>query len=128
MLNTNQITVLYSNRETHFYNTMTTNFINKIGILRGLLLSTVLVSIVFSFFSDGRVAYSGWEMVPTLLVPAITPIVFFVLAFDVMMSSILFADNVNEVRSRFKFILIVEISFLIILFSSWLPYFLSIGS
>lgn len=107
---------------------MTATLIKRIGILRSSLMATVLASISFSFFSGGQVAYSGWAMVPTLLVPALTPIIFFVLAFDVMMSSILFADNVDEERSRFKFILIIEVFLLIALFISWLPYFLSIGS
>lgn len=106
---------------------MTIEFINKIGILRSALMSIVLVCIIFSFFSSGQVAYSGWAMIPTLLIPALTPIVFFGLAFDVMMSSILFADNVDEKRSRFKLILILEIILLITLFVSWMPYFLSIG-
>ena len=107
---------------------MAIEFINKIGILRSALMSIVLVCIIFSFFSSGQVAYSGWAMIPTLLIPALTPIVFFGLAFDVMMSSILFADNVDEKRSRFKLILILEIILLITLFVSWMPYFLSIGS
>jgi len=107
---------------------MITFLSEKIGILRSGLIATVLVCIVFSFFSGGQVSYSGWAFVTTLLIPALTPIVFFGLAFDVMMSSILFIDNVDEVRSRFKLILSIEVILLSTLLIVWLPYFLSIGS
>ena len=107
---------------------MVLDLVKKIGILRFTLMSLVVTCIIFSFFSAGQVAYSGWAMVPTLLVPALTPIVFFGLAFDVMMSSILFSDNTEEKRSRFKFILLIEILLLVSLTIAWLPYFLSVGS
>ncbi len=115
--------------KTHYYQPiMISGLLKKFGPLRIALLGTALVSTGFSFFSQGQVAYTGWPMVPTLIVPALTPIVFFVLAFDVMMSSILFADSVEAARSRYKTILLTEIVLAIILFGSWLPYFLSIGT
>jgi len=119
---------LFPGKTDYYQPIMISGLVKIFGPLRTALLATVLTSIGFSFFSQGQVAYSGWPMVPTLIVPALTPIIFFVLAFDVMMSSILFADSTEAARSRYKTILLTEIVFAIVLLSSWLPYFLSIGS
>ncbi len=119
---------LFPGKTDYYQPIMISALVKKFGPLRTALVGTVLTSVIFSFFSHGQVTYSGWPMVPTLIVPALTPIVFFVLAFDVMMSSILFADSIDAARSRYKTILLTEIALLITLFGSWLPYFLSIGS
>jgi len=67
-------------------------------------------------------------MVPTLIVPAIAPILFFVLGFDLMMSSILAADKKDDEKAKFYFIIKLEAILLVTMFLFWLPYYMSIGS
>jgi hypothetical protein len=70
-------------------------------------------------------ALSGWEMIPTLVVPAMTPLVFMVLMFDYMMCRIRMSDEAE--RKKFRTISYVELASALLLLIIWLPYFLAIG-
>ncbi|GMR21276.1 MAG: hypothetical protein BMS9Abin36_1876 [Gammaproteobacteria bacterium] len=107
---------------------MIQSFFNRIGPLRGILLFSVALFVVLSQITGDPISYSGWQILPTLIVPAIAPILFFVLGFDLMMSSILAADRTDDEKARFHFIVKLEAILLLTMLLSWLPYFLSIGS
>lgn len=99
----------------------------KIGALRMILALVAVTAMVFSFFTGDPVK-EGWAMVPTLIVPAIIPILFFVLLLDVLMSAVFMIDAVAEERSRFRFIILIDMISVILIVALWLPYFRSLGS
>ncbi len=70
-------------------------------------------------------ARSGVEMIPTLIAPALTPLVFMLLLFDLMMSRIRMTEN--HVREKFRHISYIEFAVALLLFLIWLPFFLAIG-
>jgi hypothetical protein len=70
-------------------------------------------------------ARSGWEIIPTLVTPAMTPLIFMVLMFDFMMCRIRMSDE--NVRDKFRRIGNIELATALLLLILWLPYFLAIG-
>ena len=107
---------------------MVTTLIKRIGVLRFLLVTLVAIFILASRFTGEQAAYSGWEMIPTLIVPAVAPIVFFVLLLDMMMAGVFMVDKQGDERKRFKFIVNLDLLLTIGMLVSWVPYFISIAS
>jgi len=95
----------------------------KLGVLRLLLVLIVLWFVVSAPFAGTEIVYSGWSMVPTLLVPVLVPIVFFVLPMDITMSRVFMSDAEGDVRNRYKLVIIMDIALFVVLLVAWLPYF-----
>lgn len=103
------------------------SFIKRVGLLRAILAAVAISVMVFSFFTGDQVRH-GWAMVPTLIVPAIVPIVFFVLLLDILMSGVFMVDKTGAERNRFKFIALMDVVFVVSIVALWFPYFRSIGN
>lgn len=99
--------------------------LRQLGALRFLL---ILAAIFIAALSPepGTVATrSGWEMIPTLVAPAMAPLVFMVLLFDFMMCRIRMNDGQDY--KKFQMISYVELVAAILFLLIWLPFFLAIG-
>ena len=101
------------------------NLIKDLGVLRLILISAALLLALFSTEPGTAAARSGWEMLPTLVLPALTPLVFMVLLFDFMMCRIRMSEE--AVRSKFANISYIEIAVALFLLLMWLPFFLAVG-
>jgi len=99
--------------------------IKDLGILRLILLAAAILLGLFATEPGTAAARSGWEMIPTLIAPAMTPLVFMVLLFDIMMCRIRMSDG--ETRKKFATISYIEIATALFLMLMWLPFFLTIG-
>lgn len=102
-------------------------YLNQFGALRLALLACVLALTILVPTPGIEAARSGWEMLPTLIAPAMTPLVFMLLMFDIMMCRIRMAETNETVRKKFRFISYVELAAALLLFAIWLPFFLAIG-
>lgn len=101
------------------------NLFKDLGVLRIILIATALI-IAFASPEPGiDAARSGWQMLPTLVIPALTPLVFMVLLFDFMMCRIRMSDA--AVREKFSTIGYIEVAAALFLLIMWLPFFLAIG-
>lgn len=98
-------------------------FASELGILRMALLA--LAGILALSATDPGVPLSlhGWTVIRTLVLPAAAPLVFFVLLFDILMSSVRLADALPEARARWRRVLVAEVVFVLWLLASWLPFF-----
>lgn len=94
--------------------------VSKLGVLRTLLAMVILWFVVSAPFA-GEIDYSGWSIVPTLLVPVLVPIVFFVLPMDIIMSRVIMSEG--EARARLKAVIITDVVLLVVLLLVWAPYF-----
>ena len=103
------------------------NILKNLGVLRILLLASVATLIILVPTPGIESARSGWEMVSTLIAPAMTPLVFMLLLFDFMMCRIRMSDNDENIRSKFRFIGYIELAAALLLLIVWLPFFLAIG-
>ena len=98
-----------------------------IGVLRILLTLLVIIMVAFRPFAGGEISYSGWNVLPTLVVPAVVPIVFAVVLLDSLMSLVFMVDTIGAKRKRFKVILMMHIVSVALLLMAWVSYFMSIG-
>lgn len=103
-------------------------YAREAGVLRILLAILTVAIVVSAPFAGDHAITEGWAMVPTVIVPATVPIVFFVLWLDVLMAAVFRADAVEDEirRERFGTIVKADIVLVSVLTLSWLPYFYSV--
>jgi len=97
--------------------------VEKLGALRGMLLSVLALLTVLAPFALETTGYEGWALVSTVIVPALVPIFFFVTLLDVLMSAIYRSSSDDDLRDKYQLVIKVEVVFLIIMISAWMPLF-----
>lgn len=65
---------------------------------------------------------AGWDMLPTLIAPALTPLFFMVLLLDAIMGAVWLASYPGE-RRRYQFVIGVSLGMALLLVLWWWPYF-----
>jgi len=98
-------------------------YIQELRLLRVAMICFTLALAILSRFAGDEVYYSGWKIIPTLIAPALAPILFFVIWLDVLMSWVFSIDAENVEKSRFGRIVVTDIVLVIILTASWFGYF-----
>jgi hypothetical protein len=98
--------------------------ITRVGPLR-LMLQVLAVIFVFLALAVGEtVHYNGWKMLPTLIVPALIPIIFFGMLLELLMSTVFLIDAEEpEKKSRFKLIVKTDLLIVAGLILFWIPVF-----
>ncbi len=94
-----------------------------LGVLRLLLCLGVVFVTVLAPLAGDDVFYSGWQMVPTLIAPAVVPIFFFIILLDTMMCLVYRLDNTGNERRRLIWIVRIELALLVVMILAWLPAF-----
>ena len=94
-----------------------------LGVLRLLLCLGVVFVTVLAPLAGDDVFYSGWQMVPTLIAPAVVPIFFFIILLDTMMCLVYRLDNTGNERRRLIWIVRIELALLVVMTLAWLPAF-----
>ena len=94
-----------------------------LGVLRLLLCLGVVFVTVLAPLAGDDVFYSGWQMVPTLVAPAVMPIFFFIILLDTMMCLVYRLDNTGNERRRLIWIVRIELALLVVMILAWLPAF-----
>jgi len=102
---------------------MLCRLVARIGVLRALLASLTIFLIAMAPFAGGQTQLSGWAMIPTLIVPAVVPMLLFVFPLDMTMSGIYLSSKAVDQRPRYKFIIIMDSMLLATLILAWLPFF-----
>ncbi|MEM7400410.1 MAG: hypothetical protein AAF304_00510 [Pseudomonadota bacterium] len=100
--------------------------IKDLGALRISLFVLAAMAVILRPSPGAYAARSGIEVIPTLVAPAMTPLIFMVLMFDFMMCRIRMSDE--QQRSKFRRISYIELTVALLLFLIWLPYFVAIGN
>ncbi len=95
----------------------------ELGVLRLALLAMAGVLALSATGPGVPLNLHGWALVRTLVLPAAAPLVFFVLLFDILMSSVRLADALPSAQARWRRVLLVEAVFALGLLASWLPFF-----
>ncbi|MGU9956395.1 MAG: hypothetical protein ACNYPI_01740 [Arenicellales bacterium WSBS_2016_MAG_OTU3] len=98
-------------------------FIEKVGWLRfGLTLLTLFL-ILMAPMSLGETMMSGWGMVPTMIAPALAPMLLFVYPLDMTMSAIYRSGADQIQQARHSFIIKLDLILMVVLVIVWLPFF-----
>ena len=98
-------------------------FAAELGVLRVALLAMAGILALIATDPGVPLSLHGWDLIRTLVLPAAAPLVFFVLLFDILMSSVRFADAQPAARARWQRVLLTEVIFVLWLLASWLPFF-----
>ncbi len=104
------------------------NFLNELGALRVMLLTTTLLSLSAIPFTDTDVRMEGWGLLPDVLVPVVSFILIFVILLDMLMSRVFMIEADEAKRQKFKKIFILELLQVISLLVLWAPYFFAVLS
>lgn len=94
-----------------------------IGPLRLALLAIALILIVLVPAPATKAVFVGWEVIPTVVVPVLSPIVFLVLLLDALMAGVFLNDADLLGRRRLYTALIIDGAAAALLLARWLPYY-----
>ena len=100
--------------------------LTRLGTLRTMLVLTALALLFIAPAPGTRPDYHGWGIIPTLIVPTLTPIVFMVLLLDAMMNAVFMVDKRGAERARHKSIVFLQLLLTATLMAVWYPYFRAI--
>ena len=99
------------------------NLIERFGWLR-LGLATLTVTILFTVPPPRAETVLAWpDIVPTLIAPAIAPLVLMVLALDLLMARVMASGADAFVRQRFRRITWLNLILIALLVARWAPFF-----
>ena len=98
-------------------------FLVGLGPLRVMLSAAAITMIVLRPAPGAEAMFEGWAVFPTLLFPALSPIVFMVLMLDALMSSVYMSVKQGAERRRLQRARLTNLVVAGALFVFWLPYF-----
>ena len=102
---------------------MVLRFMRFIGPLRTMLYLLILALAVMSVFSMGGTEKSGLMMMPTLIAPAIVPMLFFVLPLDMTMCWIMMSGKSKAKRQRYRHLIQLNCLAFLLLLGAWFPFY-----
>ena len=100
-----------------------TNFLTQLGLMRLVMACMALALIIFVPAPGTPPVYQGVGLIPTVLVPVLTPILFMVLMLDVLMASVFMIDKRGVERARYRMIQLLNLALAVALVLFWVPYF-----
>jgi len=98
-------------------------FIRFAGPLRAMLYAGIVLLMVAAAFSLGGTQKSGIMMFPTLIVPAVVPMIFFVMPLDMTMCAIMMSGKDDAARYRYHRLLLWDLASMGGLVGAWWPFY-----
>ena len=102
---------------------MVGRLVRFVGPLRAMLYAGILLMIVSAAFSLGGMEKSGIMIFPTLIIPAMVPMMFFVLPLDMTMCAIMMSGKDDAARRRYRKLILSDLVIMAALFAAWWPFF-----
>ncbi|UCE88553.1 MAG: hypothetical protein JSW10_09420 [Pseudomonadota bacterium] len=99
--------------------------LRQLGPLRVFMALVAALLVLFAPGSGDVEVYEGFGMVRTVLIPALTPIVFMLLMLDALMSRVMMGERGEGDRRRYRNIIRFNLVVGMLLLVSWLPFFLA---
>ena len=105
-----------------------TLLLQQLGALRVALIAGAIVDMLAAPAPGTPVVYAGVQLVTTLIVPVLAPILLQVLLLDALMGRVLMSSHTGAERARYRRIMIVNLVIVFALVLRWTPYFLALGN
>jgi hypothetical protein len=105
----------------------TNNLFQQMGALRVALVAGAIVDMLAAPSPGTPVIYAGADLVTTLIVPVLAPILLQVLLLDALMGRVLMSSHTGAERARYRRIVTVNLVIVFLLVLRWTPYFLALG-
>lgn len=94
--------------------------------LRVMLAIAAIMLIIFAAPADTKSGTEGLAILTTLVLPAITPLLFLVLLLDALMNRVWSIDAKGSDFNKYRNIMRVDLLLSTLIFVFWLPFFISI--
>ena len=97
--------------------------------MKPLRVALAIIAIVIALFATKagtKANYEGIQVLLTLILPALTPLVFLVLLLDALMNRVWLIDATGDDISKFRTIMRIDLLLSAIIFVRWIPYFIEI--
>lgn len=107
---------------------MIKQFLIQIRPMRVVLVSLALLTLVFKAPTSMEVTYEGWDFIFTVILPVMAPLFFMVLLLDTLIATIWFTQTKDAERSRYRLIIIVNLTTVALLVLVWVPFFMEVLS
>ncbi|MGW8227823.1 MAG: hypothetical protein ACWGOW_02930 [Gammaproteobacteria bacterium] len=102
-------------------------FLGQLRPLRAALILVAIITILAKPQAGAEIAYSGWEMVSTLLMPVFAPLIFMLLMLDALMSRVWMSEAEGDERNRLRLVMRVDLVVGLLLLVYWIPFFIALG-
>jgi hypothetical protein len=103
------------------------NFVKQLKPMRILLITCALLTIVFRPEPGTAAIYEGVELIKTVIVPVMAPIMFMLLLLDSLMSTIWFTQTEADEKKRYRNNIIINLSVVGLLLYFWIPFVAALG-
>ena len=103
------------------------NFIHSIGLLRAMLYIAALVVIILLPTTGVQIDVEWPAVLTTVVVPALAPIIFMVILFDLVMSRVVSKGSNGEHPALLPSVFWIGLGLALIILLRWLPYLLSLS-
>ena len=100
--------------------------LNQMKPLRVMLSIAAILLCVFAAPADTQAQYEGIHVITTLILPALTPLIFLVLLLDALMNKVWKVDAVGSDIIKYRNIMRVDLLLATLIFIFWIPYFIAI--
>ena len=100
---------------------MVSNFIERLGVLRTLMVVLLIVLIAMAPFTGGDAGSSDWVVLPSLIAPAFVPILVLVVLFDLVMTRVIMSED--ERQERYGTVFWTYIALLFVVMIAWGPFY-----
>ncbi len=97
-------------------------FVRGLGMLRWLLIAGAVAMILAAPEAGTQAVRHGWAVIPTLVLPAVAPILFMVLLLDALMSSVFAFDRRGAERARYRRMALLQLALALALVVAWYPF------
>ena len=102
-------------------------FIRHAGPIRNILYVLALITIIFKPNNSTELTLEGIQIVTTLILPVIAPLLVTGFFLDTLMSRIYSSEQTDDIKKKFRAIIIVDLVLAITLLVSWVPYMLAMN-
>ncbi len=99
-------------------------WLSDLGPLRWMLALLVALVVLMAPAALGETRLDWPMVVPTVVAPAVAPILFFVLMLDVLMTRVLMSSADPAGRARLRRALVFDLAVTGVLVLAWAPFFL----
>ncbi len=96
--------------------------------LRIVLILCALLTVILQPEPGASPVYHGWDLVPTLLIPVLAPLLFMLLMLDSLMTTMLRSQSTGEEHARYGRVRNTVLVAGILVLLAWLPYFIALMS
>lgn len=94
--------------------------------LRVVLAIFAILLAVFAADAGTKADYEGYQVLLTLVLPAVTPIIFLVLLLDALMNRVWLIDATEADKPKYRTLIRVDLLLSGLILIRWIPYFIEI--